>query len=293
MTFTWTNDQPSIGLAPSGSGDIPSFTAVNTADNPLVATIRVIPHFTFGSLECDGQPKIFTITVDPIPQVIPETLEQTICNNGTTQVALGSSSTFSTGSITFNYTVSATGGVTGFTTPVTGLPKDHIIADNLNNPTDEVQTVTYTIVPVSPNFCAYGPTKIVVVTVNPTPRIFPVPANSIQCDSTTTNITLESPSTFTSGVVTFKYTATATGGMTGFTASASGLADGHIIADQLINPTDAPQTVTYHVIPVSPTGCSDGGRDRYHGNGESDTEDLSGAGEHAYNVTIRQPGFHP
>ena len=160
--------------------------------------------------------------------------------------------------MTFNYTATATGGVTGYTASATGLPNNHVITDVLVNPTDAPQTVIYTITPVSPAGCNDGPSVNVTVTVNPTPRIFPVPANSIQCDSTTTNITLESPSTFTSGVVTFKYTATATGGMTGFTASASGLPDGHIIADQLINPTDAPQTVTYHVIPVSPTGCTDG-----------------------------------
>ena len=53
-----------------------------------------------------------------------------------------------------------------------------------------------------------------------------------------TNIVLQSPSTFTTGVVTFKFTATATGGVTGYTASASGLPDNYVIADVLVNPTD-------------------------------------------------------
>ena len=148
--------------------------------------------------------------------------------------------------------------MTGYTASATGLPNNHVITDVLVNPTDAPQTVTYTITPISPVGCNDGPSVNVTVTVNPTPRIFPVPSNSIQCDSTTTNITLQSPSTFTSGSVTFKYTATATGGVTGFTASATGLPNNHVIADKLVNPTDAPQTVTYHVIPVSPTGCSDG-----------------------------------
>ena len=85
---------------------------------------------------------------------MPSTLTQTICNDGTTNVTLASPSTFTSGVITFNYTVVATGGVTGFTTPVTGLPKDHVIADVLHNPTDAPQTVTYTIVPISPTGCA-------------------------------------------------------------------------------------------------------------------------------------------
>ena len=51
-----------------------------------------------------------------------------------------------------------------------------MIADVLTNPTDAPQTVTYTIVPVSPSGCADGPSKVVVVTVNPTPQVVPVPS---------------------------------------------------------------------------------------------------------------------
>ncbi len=258
VTFTWTNDHPEIGLAPSGSGDIPSFTVSDNGDDPIVATIRVTPHFTFGSLSCDGQQKIFTITINPTPQVVPDHYEQTVCDDGTTQITLGSPSTFSNGNVTFSYTVVATGGVTGFTTPVTGLPKNHVITDTLDNPTDTVQTVTYTIVPESPGGCGTGPGKIVVVHVNPTPKVIPDVLTQTICDSTYTSITLRSPSRFTSGVVTFNYTVTATGGVTGFAAIVTGLPDNHVISDKLINPTDAPQTVTYRVVPVSPTGCNDG-----------------------------------
>ena len=41
--FTWTNDTPSIGLAASSSGNIPSFTATNTGTNEVTATITVVP----------------------------------------------------------------------------------------------------------------------------------------------------------------------------------------------------------------------------------------------------------
>ena len=47
-TYTWTNNQPSIGLSATGSGDIPSFVAINTGTAPVVATIVVTPHFTNG-----------------------------------------------------------------------------------------------------------------------------------------------------------------------------------------------------------------------------------------------------
>ena len=229
---------------------------------------------------CDGSPRIFTISVNPVPKVVPSGTEQIICDNGTTNIILGSPSTFTSGVVTFNYTATATGGVTGYTASATGLPNNHVITDVLVNPTDAPQTVIYTITPVSPVGCNNGPSVNVTVTVNPTPRIFPVPANSIQCDSTTTNITLESPSTFTSGVVTFKYTATATGGMTGFTASATGLPDGHIITDKLIQ--------SYGCTTDGYISCNTSKsdrmhrriRDRHHGNGESDTEDISSTGQY-------------
>jgi hypothetical protein len=40
-TFNWTNDNTSIGLAGSGTGDITSFTGINTGSVPSVANITV------------------------------------------------------------------------------------------------------------------------------------------------------------------------------------------------------------------------------------------------------------
>ncbi len=43
-TFNWTNSEPSIGLAASGSGSsIPAFKSVNTSSGQLVAVIQVFP----------------------------------------------------------------------------------------------------------------------------------------------------------------------------------------------------------------------------------------------------------
>jgi len=42
-TFTWVNDTPGIGLAASGTGNIASFTAINTGNSPVVATITTTP----------------------------------------------------------------------------------------------------------------------------------------------------------------------------------------------------------------------------------------------------------
>ncbi len=228
----------------------------NPSDLPQTVTYTIVPISPAG---CPAGPsKAVVITIEPTPVVVPNTLTQIICNNGTTNIILGSPSIFTSGAITFNYTVTGTGGVTGFTTPATGLPKDHVIGDVLINPTDIPQTVTYTIIPVGPSGCADGPPVVVTVIVNPTPQVTPGTLSQVVCNDGTTNIILASPSTFTSGVITFNFNAVATGGITGFTASGAGVPADFLISDVLHNPTDAPQTVTYTITPLSPTGCPDG-----------------------------------
>ncbi len=62
-TYTWTNDMPGIGLSSNGTGNIPSFTAINNITSPITATITVVP----SSGSCTGNPVIFNITVSPTP----------------------------------------------------------------------------------------------------------------------------------------------------------------------------------------------------------------------------------
>ncbi|WPV01114.1 gliding motility-associated C-terminal domain-containing protein [Mucilaginibacter sp. cycad4] len=60
-TYTWTNDNPSIGLPGGGSGDIPSFTAVNNSQAVVTATITVVP----SDASCEGNPMTFKININP------------------------------------------------------------------------------------------------------------------------------------------------------------------------------------------------------------------------------------
>src|SRR4249919_1060896 len=46
IVYNWTNSQPSIGLAATGSGNIASFTAVNAGATPVTALITVTPTYT-------------------------------------------------------------------------------------------------------------------------------------------------------------------------------------------------------------------------------------------------------
>lgn len=86
-SYTWTNDNTSIGLAASGTGSsIGSFTATNTSTAPIVATIEVVPT-TNG---CVGTPQTFSITVNPIPEVEVNNNAPILCDNGVTSIVLTS-----------------------------------------------------------------------------------------------------------------------------------------------------------------------------------------------------------
>ena len=63
-SYTWTNNTSSLGLPANGSGNIPSFTAINTTTTPIVGTITVTPMFS-AVPDCFGPPISFTITVNP------------------------------------------------------------------------------------------------------------------------------------------------------------------------------------------------------------------------------------
>ncbi len=98
-TFAWTNDNPRIGLAASGTipgTAFPSFTTLNPAVQE-VANIRIVAR----AGTCESAPRTFTITVNPAPTLA---LDQIQC---TAQPAP-------------NWTVRATTNGTGVTATPTG-----------------------------------------------------------------------------------------------------------------------------------------------------------------------------
>ncbi len=84
--YEWTNSNPSIGLDASGTGNIPSFTAINTGSIPVVATITVTPKYTFNGVTCTGLPTSFTFTINPAPtlSVLPVNQDVTHLSGSTT-----------------------------------------------------------------------------------------------------------------------------------------------------------------------------------------------------------------
>jgi uncharacterized delta-60 repeat protein len=88
--YNWTNSNPSIGLAASGSGNIASFTTQNNGGGIQTATITVTP--VAGS--CNGQPVSFTITVTSVITTQPQ--PQTVCSGSAASFSVTASGTGAT-----------------------------------------------------------------------------------------------------------------------------------------------------------------------------------------------------
>ena len=105
--YNWTNDNVNIGISTAnGTGDIGTFTALNSTSTPQVATITVTPTFTYNSIPCVGTPKIFTITVNPSAQVDPIG-SPTVCAGDLT-TAINFSTLTTLGTTTYSWTNSNT-----------------------------------------------------------------------------------------------------------------------------------------------------------------------------------------
>ncbi|MBS1510736.1 MAG: hypothetical protein JST86_07855 [Bacteroidetes bacterium] len=216
-TYTWTNTTPSIGLAASGTGNLPAFTAVNTGTTPVTATITVTP--TTGS--CSGTPKTFTITVNPTATV-NSVSNQTLCTGATTTA------------------ISFSGAVTGTTfswtnnTPSIGLAASgtgNIAAFTAVNTTSTAVTATITVTPSAAG-CTGTPTTFT-ITVN---------GNSVA----PTGATASSPAVCGSGTVNLSVT----GGALGTGASwkwYTGSCGGTLVGTGATISTSVSGTTTFYV----------------------------------------------
>ncbi|MEN8881219.1 MAG: PKD-like domain-containing protein [Polaribacter sp.] len=82
-TYSWTNDNTSIGLKADGTGDIAKFTALNTGSTPQIATITVTSTYTNAGETCSST-EVFTITVNPSPKATITGLNNfLVCENDT------------------------------------------------------------------------------------------------------------------------------------------------------------------------------------------------------------------
>ncbi len=176
--YNWTNDQPSIGLAASGSGNIASFTATNTGTAPVVANIVVTPTYTNAGLTCAGTPFTFTITVNPNPSA-NAVANQAFCSATTTTAIPLTSPTAGT---VFNWTNNNTG--IGLAASGTGTSIPSFTATTASLAPISA-TITATPVFTNNSVTCTGSPITFTITINPTPNVAAV-ANQLLCSESST-----------------------------------------------------------------------------------------------------------
>lgn len=178
--FNWTNDNPAIGLATSGVGNITSFTYTNPIITDITARVVVTPV----SNACSGTPMSFSFTVKAAPELdLVSSLVR--CSGSWVDPIIFSTPTMPGSIISWTRTpiqigqlpndvpLSGTQSINGFTT--------------VNYSLTPYQS-SFTVTPFS-NTCN-GPVKTFTFTVNPTPTVVITPSTPIEiCSGLTTTIT--------------------------------------------------------------------------------------------------------
>ncbi|QBN17794.1 PKD-like domain-containing protein [Flavobacterium nackdongense] len=234
-TFAWTAVEPVgiTGVITSGTNTIPVQTLTNSTHLPIVVTYLATAESTSG-VSCQGISYPYTITVNPVPS-ITSALAQTICSATAFSIIPvdGGSNSIPVGT-TYSWAAPVvTGGIIG------GIASNNqaTISGTLTNPTDTVQTATYTVIPKAGS-CTGSPFTVA-ITVNPLPKVQFSGANQTICSSSTSSaITLSSPTT---GAISFNWTATIPAGISGATATGTDT----IPVQSLTNTTASPLTVLY------------------------------------------------
>jgi gliding motility-associated-like protein len=158
--YNWSHTMSDVGLAsPSGTGDIPAFSATNTYNVPISSLFMVVP-FSNG---CSGTSRSFTLRVNPTPTIAPIS-DRVVCTGSPINQTFGGSSVANT---TFNWTNTNTSiGIVG---SGTGSALSFTAANSSNIPISGLVTVT----PVS-NTCFGIPTQFS-IQVNPVVGLDPIP----------------------------------------------------------------------------------------------------------------------
>lgn len=231
--YNWTNSTPGIGLAASGSGNIPSFTAVNLTATPIVATINVTPIYLNNAVSCPGTVQSFTITVNPAPQVNFSVPSQTICSS-TSSAQVTISSPTPNAVITWTATT-VPASISGVNTASGGST---IPSFTLINNSTVVQVVQFSANAATGGALACpGGGVSYTITVNPSPNVA-APTNQVLCANTSTNAV-----TFSGNANVYNWS----NNTTSIGLGASG--QGNIIAFNALNSTSNPVTATVTVTP--------------------------------------------
>jgi hypothetical protein len=240
VTYAWTNNNTSIGLAASGTGTIPAFTAINTGTVPVTATITVTPTFTNNGLSCTGTVRTYTITFNPTATV--NTVSNQVVCNGSAATAVNFSTTATGGTVTYAWTNSNT------TIGLSASGSGNIASFTAANSGTAPVTATITVTPTFTNagVSCQGTAQTFTITVNPTAAVNAV-SNQTVCNGTAISA-VNFSTTATGGTVTYAWTNS--NSSIGLAASGTG----NIASFNATNSSNAPITATITVTPTFANG---------------------------------------
>ncbi|MBL7795864.1 MAG: hypothetical protein JNJ90_05105, partial [Saprospiraceae bacterium] len=258
-TYSWTNDNTSIGLAAAGTGNIPAFAAINNGTAPVTATITVTPSVNdpVAGTVCNGTPITFTITVNPVPTV-NAVVNQTYCNGAAVPSVVFTSNV---PGATFNWSRTAQS-IGLIPTNGTGNVPAFTAANATNAPVTATFTATATY--TNNGVPCTGPAIQFTITINPAPTVSATPTSQTVCNgATTTQISLSGAVAgtvynWTNNTPSIGLAANGTGNIPSFTATNAGGTP--ITATITITPTytnngvfcsGTPITVTITVNPTA------------------------------------------
>ncbi len=231
VNYSWTNNNTSIGLAASGTGNLPSFLASNTTTDTVLATIVVTPILN----GCAGTVlDTFTYIVRPTP-TLSSAVTASICNGAT----FGYNAASLVDGTTYEWVRDTVVGITQSPSSASSGG----ITETLNNTTPNPLAAIYSFTLTAAGCTS---TQGVTVTVNPTPVLFPTPLVGSVCSGD--NFTFAQTSL--TSLATFSWSRAAVTGISEVASSGTGDID-----EVLTNTTTAPITVTY-IDTLRINGCT-------------------------------------
>jgi gliding motility-associated-like protein len=225
--YSWTNDNPTIGLSATGIGNIPVFVAINNSNTPVVAHVQLSAELN----GCRSTPQTFTITVNPTPVIDP--ISPVALCHGMNNSAIALNSNVTGTSISWTNTNTSIG------IPASGT--NQIPAFTAINQTNG-DIIAHIHINASANGCAADPVDFQIL-VNPLPNVAQ-PANQQICSGGTTT-----PVVFDGAVAGTSYTWTNNLPAIGLQAQGSG----DIPAFNPINAGYSAMTATINVLPATAT----------------------------------------
>ena len=247
-TFAWQNSNINIGLAASGNGNLPSFTAANLNPVGITGTITVIPQLTTLGTSCPGTSTNFTITINPY-QNVNDPQDLVLCHgtgvNGIQFYGTAAINNWTNDLPALGIGTSGSGTLPAFLAINNGIAP---IVANLS---------------VTPSFngttTCPGDIETFTITILPAPTVI-LPSSQIVCGGTFTN-TINFTGTasayqWTNSQTSIGLAANGTGNIPAFIASATG---SNVVSNIVVTPTftfggltcsGAQQTTQITVIPI-------------------------------------------